>query len=68
MKSSYRVDELAKRWDVSTLTIRRMIHDGELKGFRVGRGSLRISHDEIERVESTPFIPRDDDQVELELT
>ena len=35
------VDQLAKRWQVSTRTIRRMIKNGQIPVIRIGR-SVRI--------------------------
>ena len=38
IKKTYRVDELAKDWDVSRKTIEREIKRGELAAFKAGRG------------------------------
>lgn len=50
LKESYRIDELAKRWDVAARTVRRMIARGALKAFRVGT-TQRVRREEILRHE-----------------
>ena len=49
----YTVRELADVLRVSDLTIRRMIHRGELRAVRVGPRNLRIPAAELERIEET---------------
>lgn len=43
-------ETLADRWGCSSEKIRRMYHDGELVGFRLGK-LIRIPANEVERVE-----------------
>jgi len=50
MKESYRIDELASRWDVNERTVRREIKRGKLEAFRVGC-AWRVRHGEVERYE-----------------
>jgi excisionase family DNA binding protein len=44
------VEQLAKRWNVSTRTIRRLIESDKLRAVRVGN-QLRIADDAVERFE-----------------
>jgi len=46
----YSPETLAERWDCSAEKIRRMYHDGELAGFRLGK-LIRIPAAEVERYE-----------------
>jgi excisionase family DNA binding protein len=50
MGSAYSPERLAERWDCSSETIRRMYHDGQLSGFRLGK-LIRIPATEVERIE-----------------
>lgn len=50
MKDSYRIDELASRWDVSPRTIYRMIDRQALNVFRIG-GVWRIKREEVLKCE-----------------
>lgn len=43
---------LAARWDVTPRTVYRMLAKGQLRGFRVGGKTLRISADEVAAWES----------------
>lgn len=49
MKSVYRTYELAKKWDCSQRTIRRMIDRGELTGVKIG-GTWRVKSDKIDEI------------------
>jgi excisionase family DNA binding protein len=42
------VDDIADDLGVSTKTIRRLIDDGELRAYRIGR-ALRVSEDEVRK-------------------
>lgn len=44
------LSEVAERWDCSAEKIRRMVHDGELAAFRLGK-LIRIPAQEVERYE-----------------
>ena len=46
----FKVIELAKRWRVGVLTVRRQIASGRLEALHIGRG-LRIRASEVERYE-----------------
>lgn len=46
----YSPETLAERWGCSSEKIRRMYHDGELAGFRLGK-LIRIPAAEVERFE-----------------
>ncbi len=46
----YSPETLSERWACSAEKIRRMYHDGELAGFRLGK-LIRIPAVEVERVE-----------------
>lgn len=50
MKESYRIDELAERWEVSTRKIYRLIKRDIIKAFRIGH-TWRVSRDEVLRCE-----------------
>jgi excisionase family DNA binding protein len=45
------IAELAARWGVHSLTIRRRIKRGEIKALRLGRQIVRIELAEIEHIE-----------------
>lgn len=49
--SQFTIQQLAIRWNVHPLTIRRRIHRGELRCLRFGRQLVRIELAEIERFE-----------------
>ncbi len=46
-------ETLAKRWGVSAATVRAMVREGQLKGFRVGR-QIRIRPEVVEAYEKAP--------------
>ena len=46
----YSPETLGARWGCSAEKVRRMYHDGELAGFRLGK-LIRISAAEVERIE-----------------
>jgi excisionase family DNA binding protein len=48
-KKSYRIDELAKDFDVSRRTIERLIQRGEIQSFKIG-DTRRIEAEEVERL------------------
>lgn len=50
-KTQFTIQELAARWAVHPLTIRRRIRRGEIKVLRHGRQIVRIEAAEIERLE-----------------
>lgn len=50
-KLSYRPDEVAQRWDISSRTIMRLIADGSLQAFRRGN-TTRIKREAIEIFEA----------------
>jgi excisionase family DNA binding protein len=43
-----RVNKAAAYWDVHPVTIRKMIDDGKIKAYRIGRRLLRVDLAEIE--------------------
>jgi len=45
-----RVDEVAEQLNVSRWTIYRWIKEGELQASKIGRGSLRVFADSVERL------------------
>jgi excisionase family DNA binding protein len=45
------IQQLAARWAVHPLTIRRRIKRGEIKALRLGTQIVRIEFSEIERIE-----------------
>lgn len=47
-KTHITVDELAQRWSISSISIRRMVWSGELKATYFGR-AIRIPVEEIDR-------------------
>ena len=47
-KKSYRLDEVAKEFDVSRRTVERLIQRGELPSFKVG-DTRRVDAEEIDR-------------------
>lgn len=51
-KSQFSIRELAARWAVHPLTIRRRIRRGEIRCLRHGRQIVRIELAEIERLEA----------------
>lgn len=48
----YSVETLAERWEVSAYTIREMLRDGRLHGFKAGGKLWRISAGEVARWEN----------------
>jgi len=50
MKKSFRVDELAKDWDVCRKTVEREIKRGELDAFKVG-STWRIKAETVSQYE-----------------
>ncbi|MCB1225862.1 MAG: helix-turn-helix domain-containing protein [Verrucomicrobiales bacterium] len=50
-KTHLSIPELAARWGVCQLTIRRRIKRGEIRCLRLGRQLVRIEIEEIERIE-----------------
>ena len=50
-KTQFTIQELAARWSVHPLTIRRRIRRGEIRCLRHGRQIVRIEVAEIERLE-----------------
>lgn len=50
-KTQFTIQELASRWSVHPLTIRRRIRRGEIRCLRHGRQIVRIEAAEIERLE-----------------
>lgn len=50
-RPTFTLAELARRWHVSTDTVRRMIQRGELTAFRVGR-SMRVPAEAVDAIES----------------
>ena len=53
---SYTVAELAARWNCHPQTIRRMIADGVLKAFRVGR-EWRVAEEVVRWIETRQLQP-----------
>lgn len=51
MKETYTLKELAKRWNVSYMSLFHMVKDGKVKGFRVGN-QWRVKAQEVQRVEN----------------
>lgn len=49
MKESYRIDEVAKKLNVSRRTVERALRRGELNAFRIG-SDRRIPAAELERI------------------
>ena len=41
-------DDAASRWSVSRDTIRRLIRDGKIKGYRLNGRIIRVSIDEVD--------------------
>lgn len=50
-RTAYDVDELAERWAVSIITIRRMIARGEITAYKVGR-KYRIPVSSVNAIET----------------
>lgn len=50
-KTQFTIQELADRWSVHPLTIRRRIRRGDIRCLRHGRQIVRIEIAEIERLE-----------------
>lgn len=50
-KTHLSIAELAARWGVHSLTIRRRIKRAEIKALRLGRQIVRIELAEVERIE-----------------
>ena len=42
------INQVAERLQISRMTVCRLINRGELPAFRVGKRSVRISHDDVE--------------------
>lgn len=49
-KATYRMDELAARWGVSVDSVSRMVKNGQLAAFRIGR-TVRIAASAVEQYE-----------------
>lgn len=47
--------QLAARWGLTTMTLRRWRHAGELRAHRIGRG-VRFSLAEVERIEAEGLV------------
>lgn len=47
-KRFIRQDAAAERWDVSVDTIRRLIRDGKLTGYRLNSRIIRVDLDEVD--------------------
>ena len=47
----FTIQQLATRWNVHPLTIRRRIHRGEIRCLRFSRQLVRIEQAEVERFE-----------------
>ncbi|TNJ43605.1 helix-turn-helix domain-containing protein [Phaeobacter sp. B1627] len=54
----YTADQLAKRWNCSSETVRQMVKRGELRGFRVGR-MIRIPQTAVEEFECQTSVSED---------
>jgi excisionase family DNA binding protein len=50
-QSQFTIQQLAARWNVHPLTIRRRIHRGEIRCLRFSRQLVRIELAEVERFE-----------------
>ena len=46
-RPTYTAAAIAKRWGCSQDIVRRMLHSGELRGFRVGSRLMRVRADEL---------------------
>ena len=55
-KAMFRVEDLAKRWDLNVKTIYAMIERGELTARRFGR-VLRVPRSVVDSVEQASVIP-----------
>lgn len=51
-KPSYKIRELATRWQVGERTVYRLLNRSVLKFFKVGR-SVRVTDEEVQKFEST---------------
>ena len=49
-------EDVAKRWNISAYTVRQMLNDGRLQGFKAGR-EWRVTEDALRRFENTPARP-----------
>lgn len=49
-KEKYRVDEVAKMFDVNRSTIYRWIEEGRLNAKKIGGSTIRILHNELEKI------------------
>ncbi|WP_428981899.1 helix-turn-helix domain-containing protein [Oceaniradius stylonematis] len=47
----YTPDQIAERWDVDPKTVRSMLNDGVLTGFRVGKSMWRVRAERLEEYE-----------------
>jgi excisionase family DNA binding protein len=50
-QQQFSIQQLAARWAVHPLTVRRRIKRGEIKALRLGRQIVRIELAEVERIE-----------------
>jgi excisionase family DNA binding protein len=46
------VAELAARWGIHELTVRRLIDNGTVKSVKIGEKSIRVALSEVERYEN----------------
>lgn len=46
------VAELATRWNIHELTVRKLIEDGTIKSVKIGEKSIRVALSEVERYEN----------------
>jgi excisionase family DNA binding protein len=46
------VAELATRWNIHELTVRRLIDEGKVKSVKIGEKSIRVALSEVERYEN----------------
>jgi len=51
MSKALRPEDVAARWECSEATVRRMLRDGRLRGFRVGGKLWRIRPEVVEEFE-----------------
>lgn len=56
MAEKISMQEAAKKYHVSLMTIRRRIYDGTLPASRVGDRLIRIDVDDLERAFSSPVV------------
>jgi excisionase family DNA binding protein len=50
LKGILKIDDLAKHWNTSAGSVRRMIETGQIAAFRVGK-LIRIRREEVERID-----------------